>query len=54
MKSVTTLVFAAMALLGGCVSGSTVPHADSPAVVNHDEGPVLCRDGTTPPCNDRD
>ncbi len=53
MKSLTTLFFAAI-VLSGCVSGSTVPHADSPAVVNNDAGPALCRDGTTPPCNDRD
>ncbi len=52
MKIVTS-VFVAVWLLTGCVAGSTVPHDDSPAAVKRDEGPALCRDGTVPPCNDR-
>jgi hypothetical protein len=47
-------VFVAAWLLSGCVAGSTIPHADSPAAVKRDEGPALCRDGTVPPCNPRD
>ncbi len=42
----------AVCLAAGCVS--RVTHEDSPAAVNRDEGPTLCRDGTTPPCNTRD
>jgi hypothetical protein len=53
MKAVVGLILAAC-LLGGCVAGSNVPHDDSPAATKRDEGPVLCRDGTAPPCNDRD
>jgi len=53
MKSVISLALAAC-LLCGCVAGSTTMHEDSPAAVNRDQGPTLCRDGTTPPCNDRD
>ena len=53
MKLLTS-VFVAACLMAGCVAGSTVPHDDSPGAVKRDEGPVLCRDGTTPPCNDRD
>ncbi len=49
-----TSVLVAACLMAGCVAGSTVPHDDSPGSVKRDEGPVLCRDGTTPPCNDRD
>jgi len=47
-------VIAAAWLTCGCVSGSTIPHDDSPAVTNRDAGPALCRDGSTPPCNNRD
>ena len=53
MKILVSLAMTAC-LLGGCVAGSTVPHDDSPAATKRDEGPTLCRDGTTPPCNDRD
>jgi len=41
-------------LMGGCVAGSNVSHEDSPGATKRDSGPALCRDGSTPPCNDRD
>jgi hypothetical protein len=53
MKLMSSLIAAAY-LMCGCVAGSTIPHDDSPGAVAHDSGPALCRDGTTPPCNDRD
>ena len=53
MKNVISLGLAAL-LLSGCVAGSLMTHEDSPAAVKRDEGPALCRDGTTPPCNTRD
>ncbi len=53
MKSVISLVLAAC-LLSGCVAGGLMTHEDSPAAVKRDEGPALCRDGTTPPCIIRD
>ena len=40
------------ALSCGCVSGGNVSHTDSPAATKPD-APMLCRDGSTPPCNDR-
>ena len=42
-----------VACLAGCVAGSNVSHEDSPGAVKRDAGPVLCKDGSTPPCNDR-
>ena len=53
MKIVITLLIAAC-LASGCAAGSNISHEDSPAAVKRDQGPVLCRDGTIPPCNDRD
>ena len=53
VKSVISLALAAF-LLSGCVAGSLMAHEDSPAAVERDQGPALCRDGTTPPCNSRD
>ena len=53
MKIVISLGLAAC-LLCGCVAGSLMAHEDSPAAVERDQGPALCRDGTTPPCNTRD
>lgn len=41
-------------LMTGCVSGGNVTHEDSPGATKRDSGPALCRDGSTPPCNDRD
>jgi hypothetical protein len=41
-------------LMAGCVSGGNVTHEDSPGATKRDSGPALCRDGSTPPCNDRD
>jgi hypothetical protein len=41
-------------LTTGCVSGGNVTHEDSPGATKRDSGPALCRDGSTPPCNDRD
>ena len=52
MKSVMSLLIAVW-LVSGCVAGSAMTHEDSPGAVKRDEGPALCRDGTTPPCNDR-
>jgi len=40
-------------LATGCVSGSNIAHEDSLGVTARDAGPTLCRDGSTPPCNDR-
>jgi hypothetical protein len=50
MKTVISLLIAAS--LGGCVAGGNIAHEDSPGATKHD-APTLCRDGTTPPCNDR-
>lgn len=47
-------VFIAAFLISGCVAGGNVSHEDSPAATKRDSGPTLCRDGSTPPCNDRD
>ncbi|HEY1312669.1 MAG TPA: hypothetical protein VGE92_02270 [Steroidobacteraceae bacterium] len=52
MKTMLTMLIAAY-LTCGCVSGGNVTHEDSPAATQRDAGPALCRDGTTPPCNDR-
>ncbi len=52
VNSILSLIVAAFAL-SGCVAGSNVTHEDSPAAQKRDEGPALCRDGTTPPCNTR-
>jgi hypothetical protein len=41
-------------LMAGCVAGSNISHEDSPGATKRDSGPALCRDGSTPPCNDRD
>ena len=41
-------------VMTGCVSGGNVTHEDSPGATKRDSGPALCRDGSTPPCNDRD
>ncbi len=53
MKLATSIILLAC-LMSGCVSGSTVSHADDPAAAKRDQGPVLCRDGTPPPCTTRD
>lgn len=53
MKLIASLVVLS-GLACGCVAGDVVPHADSPAAEKRDQGPALCRDGTVPPCNDRD
>ncbi len=52
MKTVISLLIAA-SLACGCVAGSTISHEDSPGATKRDAGPALCRDGSTPPCNDR-
>lgn len=41
------------ALLAGCMAGGNISHEDSPGAKKSDSGPALCRDGSTPPCNDR-
>ncbi len=53
MKGAVSLFIAAW-LLSGCLTGGNVTHEDSPGAVKRDAGPALCRDGSTPPCNDRD
>jgi hypothetical protein len=53
MKVLISLLIGAC-LTAGCVAGSNVTHEDSPGAVKRDAGPALCRDGSTPPCNDRD
>jgi hypothetical protein len=52
MKSVISFFIVAF-LMCGCVAGSNISHEDSPAATKRDAGPALCRDGSTPPCNDR-
>ena len=52
MKIVLSMLIAAY-LATGCVSGSNIAHEDSLGVTARDAGPTLCRDGSTPPCNDR-
>jgi len=53
VKIFASILFA-LSLMSGCVAGSTISHDDSTAAVNHDSGPLLCKDGSTPPCNPRD
>jgi hypothetical protein len=53
VKTLTSLLLC-LCVLSGCVAGSTISHDDSAASVNHDSGPLLCKDGSTPPCNPRD
>jgi hypothetical protein len=53
MRIFISVVIAAH-LLSACASGGNIPHDDSPGATTRDSGPVLCRDGSTPPCNDRD
>ena len=52
MKTIVSFLIAGW-LISGCAA-TNISHEDSPAGANRDEGPVLCRDGSTPPCNDRD
>jgi len=52
VKACFGLGVAALAL-SGCVAGGNITHEDSPAADKGDQGPTLCRDGTTPPCNTR-
>jgi hypothetical protein len=59
MKNIASLLMGGSFLLiaylmVGCVAGSNVSHEDSPGATKRDSGPALCRDGSTPPCNDRD
>jgi hypothetical protein len=53
MRTFASLFIAAF-LIYGCASGGNIPHDDSPGATKRDSGPVLCKDGSTPPCNDRD
>jgi len=53
MKTLISLLLGAC-LAAGCVTGGNITHEDSPGAVKRDAGPSLCRDGSTPPCNDRD
>lgn len=52
MKTIVSLIIAAC-LIAGCAAGGNISHEDSPAATKRSEGPTLCRDGSTPPCNDR-
>lgn len=52
MKTLFSLA-AAMYLLSGCVASDSISHADDPAAVSRDQGPVFCRDGMAPPCTPR-
>jgi hypothetical protein len=47
-------VLIVVCLASGCVGPSAMTHEDSPGAVKRDQGPALCHDGSTPPCNDRD
>ena len=53
MKRFVSVLLAAW-MLAGCVAAGTAPGDDGPAVGNPDRTPTLCRNGTPPPCNDRD
>jgi hypothetical protein len=53
MKSTVSLLLATW-LVAACVAGGNISHEESPSPDKQDAGPVLCRDGTTPPCNTRD
>jgi hypothetical protein len=53
VKTIVSLIVATY-LMSACVAGSTISHEDSPAAVQRDAGPALCRDGSTPPCVSRD
>jgi len=53
MRTIASFFIAAY-LIYGCASGGNIPHDDSPGATKRDSGPALCRDGSTPPCNDRD
>jgi hypothetical protein len=52
MKAIVSVLIAAY-LICACVSGGNISHEDSPGATKRDAGPALCRDGSTPPCNDR-
>jgi hypothetical protein len=52
MKVMISLLIAAY-VATACVAGSNISHEDSPGATKRDAGPALCRDGSTPPCNDR-
>jgi hypothetical protein len=51
VKTVISLLIAAY-LAAGCAD-TGITHEDSPGATKRDQGPALCRDGSTPPCNDR-
>ncbi len=53
MRALASLFIAAY-LISGCIGGGNMTHEDSPGATKRDSGPALCRDGSTPPCNDRD
>jgi PBP1b-binding outer membrane lipoprotein LpoB len=52
MKTIASLLLTAC-LLAGCVTGGNISHEESQSPDKQDGGPVLCRDGSTPPCNTR-
>jgi hypothetical protein len=53
MKVLISL-FIVACLTAGCIGPGEMTHEDSPGMVQRDQGPALCHDGSTPPCNDRD
>ena len=53
MKIIAGLIVAAFLTAGCATSGANNPHEDSKGTVPRENGPTLCRDGSTPPCNDR-
>jgi hypothetical protein len=54
VKTMLGLMFAAFLITGCAASSGSISHEDSAGTVKREDGPVLCRDGSTPPCNDRD
>jgi len=54
VKLLAGFLVAAYLVAGCAAAGGSIPHDDSAGATKRDEGPVLCKDGSTPPCNDRD
>lgn len=51
VREIISLLWVAC-LACGCAAGGNISHADGPGAAKPD-APTLCRDGSTPPCNDR-
>jgi hypothetical protein len=52
LKTFVSFIVVAV-LMSGCVAGGSISHVDSQGATKPDAGPELCKDGSTPPCNDR-